>query len=255
MVPRLGLAAAGKLVGHSLLLETDAAGLVLVDSGLGLADVADPSRLGRSYLFLNRPRLDPAITAIRQIEALGLDPADVRHILLTHMDVDHTGGIADFPAAKVHVHAAEHAAAMARRTGNEKQRYRPAQWEHGPDWALYDLGDGEPWFGFEAVRSLPGLPEEILAVPLLGHTRGHCGIAVAQGDGWLLDAGDTYFNRNEVATPPGKVPRMLRVLENNLARDWKALLANQERLRELAAGHAGEVTVFCSHDPVEFPAG
>lgn len=98
------------------------------------------------------------------------------------------------------------------------------------------------------------MPEEILAVPLLGHTRGDCGIAVAQGDGWLLDAGDAYFNRNEVATPRGTVPRLLPVLEKNLARDVKAMLANQARLRGLMFGHASEVTAFCSHDPVELAA-
>lgn len=79
--------------------------------------MGEKSRLDRNFVTLNRPRLEPAITAIRQIEALGFSPADVRHILLTHMDVDHTGGIADFPAAKVHVYAKEHAAAMVCQPG------------------------------------------------------------------------------------------------------------------------------------------
>lgn len=239
------------LVGHSLLLETESSGLVLVDTGLGLADVADKSRLGKGYLWFNKPRLDPAHTALRQIEGLGLRPEDVRHIVLTHLDVDHAGGMADFPSAKVHVATDEHAAAMARRTSNEKQRYRPAQWEHGPDWTLYDRGAGEPWFGFEAVRSLPGLTEDILAIPMIGHTRGHSAIAVREGDRWLLDAGDTYFHRGEVATPAGDVPRFLRLFERNLARNWKKLVENQERLRELGATHSDELTIFCAHDPAE----
>lgn len=242
----------GYLVGHSLLVETDSSGLVLVDTGLGLADVADKSRLGKAYVYATRPRLDAAHTAIRQIEGLGLRPEDVRHIVLTHLDVDHAGGMADFPKAKVHVAADEHAEAMARRTRNERQRYRPAQWEHGPDWTLYDRADGEPWFGFDAVRSLPGLPEDILAIPLIGHTRGHSAIAVREGDRWLLDAGDLYFHRGEVCTPPGQVPRFLRFYERNIARDWTKLVTNQERLRELGASHGDEVTMFCAHDPAEF---
>ncbi len=242
----------GRLVAHCLLVETDDSGLVLVDSGLGLADVADRSRLGRAYSRVFRPKLDPAITAIRQIEGLGFRADDVRHILLTHLDVDHAGGLSDFPAARVHVCADEHAAAMARATSNERQRYRPTQWAHGPDWALYRLGDGEGWFGFDAVRALPGLPDDILAIPLLGHTRGHSGIAVRDGDRWLLAAGDAYFHRTEMTTRPGDTPRLLRMFERNVARDWRALNANQGRLRELVADHGAQVRVFSAHDPVEF---
>ncbi|MGI8798823.1 MAG: MBL fold metallo-hydrolase [Pseudonocardia sp.] len=242
-----------RMVGHCVLVETDAGGLVLIDTGLGLADMADRSRLGFVYTRMFRPRLNPAATAVRQIEGLGYEAQDVRHIVLTHLDVDHTGGITDFPWASVHVSADEHAAAMAPRSGNERWRYRPVQWAHGPNWSLYEPGEGERWLGFDAVRELPGLPEEILAIPLLGHTRGHCAIAVLAGGRWLLDAGDTYFHQGEASVPPGQVPGFMRAFERNVAIDWDTLLANQARLRELAASHP-DVTVFSSHDPAEFDA-
>jgi hypothetical protein len=50
------------------------------------------------------------------------------------------------------------------------RRYRPSQWDEVERWKYYSAG-GEPWFGFEAVRDLDGLPKEILLIPLAGHTR------------------------------------------------------------------------------------
>ncbi len=91
----------GIMVCHCLLVESPA-GLILVDTGYGLGDCADHKRLHILLRLSSRPRLDPAQTAVRQIEALGFRAADVRHIVVTHLDVDHAGGIGDFPAATVH---------------------------------------------------------------------------------------------------------------------------------------------------------
>src|SRR5690606_14297750 len=121
----------------------------------------------------------------------GFKAADVRHILLTHLDFDHAGGIEDFPQARVHVMVDELVAATRRRTPVDRGRYRPRQWNEDVAWRSYS-GGGEPWFGFAAVRDLEGLPPEILMIPLVGHTRGHCGVAVRTAEGWLLHAGDAY---------------------------------------------------------------
>ena len=89
----------GRLVCHVLLCET-AGGLVLVDSGMGLADIAEPARRLGLLRHLLQPSSDPATTAVRQVEALGFEPTDVRDIVLTHLDLDHVGGIADFPRGR-----------------------------------------------------------------------------------------------------------------------------------------------------------
>jgi len=61
---------------HVLLVETDN-GLVLVDSGFGLQDCRDPSRIGPAR-HLIRPIFDVGETAVRQVEALvsGHRPGD-----------------------------------------------------------------------------------------------------------------------------------------------------------------------------------
>ena len=232
-----------RMVCHCLLIETEA-GLVLVDSGFGTED-SDPARtsLPRAFRMMMNPVLDPATTAVAQLRRLGFDPDDVRHVVLTHLDLDHAGGLRDFPRAKVHVHGPELRAA----TGGSEMRYRQRQWAHGPDWAVYDDPSGQDWFGFEAVRALDGLPEDILLVPLRGHTTGHVGVAVDVGAKWLLHAGEACFSSGELAQQP-HCPPALRAFQRVMAVDDRARLANQARLRELATS-ADEIDIFAAHDP------
>lgn len=246
--------ALGHLVCHCLLIESEA-GLVLVDTGFGTRDVDHPARrLSPFFRALNNIQLRWQETAAAQVRALGFDPADVRHIIVTHLDFDHAGGIEDFPRAAVHVTAREREVAQAGRGGAfvGSRRYRPQQWDEVADWRLYPLGGGETWFGFEAVRDLDGLPPEILLVPLAGHTWGHAGVAIREPGGWLLHAGDAYFYRGEVGAPDYACTPMLRGYQRLMEVDRAARLGNQDRLRRLSLDHSGEVRMFCAHDPVEF---
>jgi glyoxylase-like metal-dependent hydrolase (beta-lactamase superfamily II) len=242
----------GKMVCHCLLIESDD-GLVLVDTGFGLGDLADPAhKLGLGFKLVTRPAVDPAQTAIRQIEALGFRAADVRHIIVTHLDLDHAGGIPDFPGAQLHCYRPEHDAAVARATFVERERYRPHQIA-GARFVLHEAdGEGERWFGFQAVKPIAGL--EVALVPLVGHTRGHAGVAVHGPDGWLLHCGDAYFASGEMDVAHPNCPPPLRLFQSLMAIDDSARRANQARLRELIKGYGSEVRVFCAHDPSEFAA-
>jgi len=231
----------GQMVCHCLLIET-AQGLVLVDTGLGL-----PTQLDRAFKTFLRPKLLRTDTAIGQLEALGFKPQDVRHILLTHMDLDHAGGLADFPHARVHLMRAEKEAALNAKTLFAKRRYPPYLWAHSPHWVSYDPKEGERWNGFQAVRQLDGLPPEILFIPLRGHTEGHAGIAVQTGQGWLLHAGDAYFHHAEIR---GKgCPAVLEVAQRIFEVDRAERMGNQSRLRQLASDPY--IRVFCAHDSQE----
>src|SRR4051812_19320612 len=77
----------GIMVCHCLLIEA-ADGLILVDTGLGTADVDDPRRrLGGDFLRMTSPRLLREQTALAQLERLGFRREDVRHIVPTHLDL------------------------------------------------------------------------------------------------------------------------------------------------------------------------
>ena len=245
----------GVLVCHCLLIETDA-GLVLIDTGFGAKDVHHPQqRLAKFFLGLNDPQLRPEETAVAQVRALGFDPADVRHIVVTHLDFDHAGGLEDFPNATVHVTAREKEVADQGEGGAfvGDKRYRQQQWNGVDKWRLYPLGGGEPWFGFDAVRDLHGLPPEILLVPLAGHTWGHSGVAVREDGGkWLFYASDAYFFRGEIGGETYECPPGLRGYQHLMNVDATARIANQQRLRRLSLDHHDDVRIFCAHDVVEF---
>lgn len=233
---------------HVLLIETPRDGLVLVDTGLGTADYADiGSRLGFTFARLyGRPAVDPSLAAIHQVERLGFEPADVRHIVQTHLDLDHVGGLSDFSWAKVHVHEAELAAASRRKGVKARGRYRPAMWVHGPEYVTYGR-TGEPWNGLSAVHDLVGLPSEILFIPLFGHTLGHCGVAINTTSGWLLDAGDAIFDHRQLQELP-EIGWHVGLFERIVTTDKQQRLTSQSQLRALAAAHP-EITIFAAHDP------
>jgi glyoxylase-like metal-dependent hydrolase (beta-lactamase superfamily II) len=244
---------------HCLLVETAADGLVLVDTGFGIEDCRTmESRFGAEIMLaIGRARNDAAAAvrdeqhcALRQVEALGFAREDVRHVPLSHLDFDHAGGLVDFPAAHVHVMAAERAAA-ASASGFATLRYKPHQWAHLPKFVEYTPNSGEAWRGFAMVRELTGLPPEFLMLPLAGHTEGHACIAIDAPTGPVVYAGDAYFHRSSIGGKGRPAPHGMLAYEWLMAVDKQALPRNHAALAALARDPTAHV--FCAHDPGEFP--
>lgn len=240
------------LTNHCLLIEGSDE-LILVDTGYGLLDVKNPHpRLSEFFLALLKPEFREELTAYKQIERLGFRPTDVRHIILTHLDFDHAGGLDDFPWATVHLMQRERDQAFLQKTWLDRQRFRPQQWSTKNNWKVYNPGEGDFWFGFSKVRELDGIPEEIALVPLIGHTLGHAGVAVKKDDQWLFNCGDAYFYHEEMSLAKPCCTPGLEFYQTMMEKDRKLRYTNQHRLRELKRYHSDEVQIFCAHDPLEF---
>lgn len=238
-----------KMVAHCLLVETAKDGLVLVDTGFGTRDIEGKTGVPRAFDVVVNPAMDRLETAIEQVQRLGFKPSDVRHLVVTHLDLDHAGGLPDFPDAKVHLHAREHAAATAPK-GKEKRRYLKAQWTHGPKWELYSE-DGETWRGLPAITKLRGVDADIALVPMHGHTRGHTAVVVGDRGRWLVHAGDAYFHRNTVHG--GRTPIGFAAFERAMQMDGAARRASVAALKQLAASY-DDLTIFSAHDASELAA-
>lgn len=231
------------VVCHCLLMQ-DGKQLALIDTGIGLKDVQHPvERLGHSLIEMAGFQFHESDTAVRRIEALGLSPDDVRHIVLTHGDPDHAGGLADFPQAQVHVSAEEQA-----HIADEHWRYVPTQFAHSPRWKTYGRSTHR-WFGMEARDVELGFSSDVLLIPLFGHTLGHSGVAVQQGDRWLLHVGDAYYLRAELTDNDHPVT----LLAAQRADDDAQRRASLELLRRLVQDHEEEVEVIGYHDLSELP--
>lgn len=175
---------------------------------------------------------------------LGYKVEDVKHIVLTHLHLDHAGGLPDFPGAAVHVYRPEHEAAMHPQ-GFMERFYNAAHWLHEPRWVIHELEE-EKWFGFDSMQVKDGLQSQALLIPLTGHTRGHCGVAIKIPDGWLFHCGDAASPFHPQANPH---------LPFEGSSNWltSRLVGNHvPRLRELVRAYRDEVTLVSSHDIYSF---
>lgn len=235
---------------HCLLVDTGD-GLALVDTGWGVRDCMAPSPIVRQFASLVGCRRDLNETAIRQIESLGYDPAEVNHIFLTHLHLDHAGGLPDFPSATVHLLADELDASLHSRTLMERYAYRPEHRAHHPKWQL-DRCQGDQWFGLDCAPPVRIGKAEFVLLPFTGHTRGHCGIAVRVNDRWLLHCGDVYgYYRQADPVQPYRHPSG-RLIELLTTSGFKMPKRHWIRIRRLRQQHGDKIQTFCAHDAYEF---
>lgn len=238
-------------ISYCLLVETND-GLLLVDTGYGVQDYENPTWFTRIFIFsLDMPR-SLEETAIHQVKELGYARDDVKHIVMTHLHSDHAGGLRDFPDAQVHVHVLEYKAIQSPR-GFKERFYDAAQWSHGPKWVVHEEEEQDDWFGFRNIQVQEGLIPDVRLIPLHGHTRGHCGVAIQMPGGWLLHCGDAtypFYHENEPDEPFKPLPYYVmspsKWLEKSLIGD------NTSRLKELHKKHGEEIQFICSNDVITY---
>jgi N-acyl homoserine lactone hydrolase len=181
---------------HAFLIDHPA-GPVLFDAGQ-TARAAAPGWFPRWHPFfkLSRFELAPGDEVSAQLRGLGIEPAAVKRVILSHLHTDHVGGLDDFRGAEVLVPRVE----WRQATGwqGRLRGYLPQRWPAGLEPTLVDFADG-PVGPFAASHDVAG-DGTLLLVPTPGHTAGHAALLVRDGgDRWLL-AGDLGPTPAEIST-------------------------------------------------------
>jgi N-acyl homoserine lactone hydrolase len=205
------------------LMETKR-GYVMFDTGLNsapLADIARSTARFRNAAFPAPPIVLPEHEVLPQIAALGVEPAQVAEIILSHTHGDHTGHLRDFPNARVTIQRYEYDAAFSdagRRSQNFDDIASPT--------IRWNIVDGD-W------TLMPGID----LILTRGHHPGHQSAIV-----WLPNSG--------VKILIGDVADLLENFDREVlgsSMDDAAALASIRRLKAIAIKTGGELVPL--HDP------
>ena len=222
-----------KGVTHVILVKTNL-GWVLIDSGFGIKDFVKPGFVTRTFMRLMSIQRNPDQSIFNQVQSLGIHPKNVSHIIFTHLHLDHAGGLSDFPWVTAHVYQKEWLAAK-KRQGLLGLGYQQYQWKTHQHWQFYTKLNGD-WFGFPSI-TLPGFHPTICLIPLLGHTAGHCMVAIQTETGWLLQSGSVVFPFN--------------FEKSNILPKWLEKLfwgEHRSSIKQLLSEHGDQIDVVTGHD-------
>ncbi|HYZ90858.1 MAG TPA: N-acyl homoserine lactonase family protein [Actinomycetota bacterium] len=162
-------------------------GHIAIDTGM--TSRARTPRIARR--FVPTPIAEPEDEVGPQMRAKGLDPADVRLVVVSHLDWDHVGGVGHFPNAEVLVHRREFEFAS---TFQGRMRYQPKLWPHTFDPTLFGL-DPEPFGPFPESKTLTD-KGDVRLVPIPGHSVAQVG-TIVQTKGPALFFGADHMLRQD----------------------------------------------------------
>jgi glyoxylase-like metal-dependent hydrolase (beta-lactamase superfamily II) len=214
-------------------------GVIVVDAG-ETARTSEPGYFPRWHPFHRfgvRFRVEPAEEIGPQLQRLGIDPGEVSRVVMTHMHTDHAGGLHHFPRSEILLSAAE--LKVASGFAGIVRGYPNNRW---PTWfrpVALELS-GPPFGPFPSSHRLTEAGD-VTIVPLPGHTPGHIGVAIRDGEQIVLIAGDASYTEQA----------MLKGICDGVSPDEDAARLTHERIRALAA--QTPTVYLVAHDP-ETPA-
>jgi glyoxylase-like metal-dependent hydrolase (beta-lactamase superfamily II) len=164
-------------------------GVIVVDTGQG-THLLDGVRSLNPYLRWEVMfQIEPDQEVGPQLRTLGVRPRDVRRVVLTHLHIDHDGGLAHFPESDIVVSRRE--LRTARGWAGRVRGYMPNRW---PTWfnpTPIDLTP-DPFGPFAGRRQLTAAGD-VIAVATPGHTAGHLSVIVLDEGNCYVLAGDASY--------------------------------------------------------------
>jgi N-acyl homoserine lactone hydrolase len=210
-------------------------GVIVVDAG-ETARTSDPAYFPAwhpYYRYGVRISVEPEEEIGPQLRRLGIAPDQVRKLVLTHLHTDHAGGLHHFRDAEILVSRSD-----LRIASGFAGRMRGYMNNRFPSWfdpEVVELSPA-PYGPFPETMALTRAGD-VRIVPLPGHTPGHLGVAVEDGDAVVLVAGDASYTEE----------LMLRGAVDGVSPDEAVARRTHERIRELAT--RTPTTYVVAHDP------
>jgi glyoxylase-like metal-dependent hydrolase (beta-lactamase superfamily II) len=207
-------------------------GVIVVDTG-SAAHLKSLPRWHPYFRFAVRFDIESEQEVGPQLRRLGIGARDVKIVVLTHMHIDHDGGLAHFPHSRILASAGEIARASGVTGG--LLGYLPKRW---PNWFVPEPLAWQPAayrpFATSARISAAG---DVVAVPTPGHTPNHLSVIVRDGDHEIMLAGDTSYLEST----------MLSGTVDGVSPDEVVATATLARIREFCTQRP---TVYLpAHDP------
>ncbi|MEM8861460.1 MAG: N-acyl homoserine lactonase family protein [Chloroflexota bacterium] len=168
-------------------------GLMVVDTGIP-ASANDPVYFPPFMPLMQRAApfdITPEEELGPQMRALGLDPADVRWVIQTHLHQDHEGGFHYFPQAEVIVSRKEWDTANGLK--GRLAGYLNYRWPKDLDPTLIDFEDG-PFYSFDQSHTVTAAGD-VLLVPTPGHSGGHLSVIIRENNQVIFLAGDAAYSQ------------------------------------------------------------
>jgi glyoxylase-like metal-dependent hydrolase (beta-lactamase superfamily II) len=202
----------------SVLIERDN-DLVLFDTGIGTRieeEMRPPIYWGNLFFhrYVMRTRFNPKHDAlVHQLRRLGFKPADVRHVIISHLHWDHAGGMRDFPLAHFFIgrkewnFASNLSGIPLFKNAFIKEQFCGA----GLDIELIETDPCKPFKNFPASYDVFGDGSMVL-MDLPGHSPGLMGLYVTMPSGrrFLFSADTFYFPEGlEQGMPKSKLMQSL----------------------------------------------
>jgi N-acyl homoserine lactone hydrolase len=185
----------------SYLVEHPAAGAILIDTGLHPSCAVDLKQNFGRVGALAFPDLTMTEAVADQTRTRGIQPRDVKLVVMTHLHIDHASAMSEFPNAVFVFSTREWEAATEPR--NWQHGYRTRQFDHGFDYRTLDFEGGVSTDSYSTFgRSVDLLGDgSIRLVYTPGHTHGHLSVVLRLKDGReALVAGDAIYTIRTLST-------------------------------------------------------
>jgi N-acyl homoserine lactone hydrolase len=178
----------------AFLVRHPSAGAILVDTGLHPSIATDPSEnFGSLGARFGKPSLAPGEDVPSQLRKRGLEPGEIPIVVMTHLHMDHSSAISEFPNSTFVVSEAEWR--YAANVGNPAaQGYRRSHFDYAFDYRTvdFDRDNIASYASFGRTFDLFGDGSIHLAFTP-GHSPGHMSIVCRLAEHDFVIGGDAMY--------------------------------------------------------------